>query len=63
MRDATDAIAYAKRREQAKLHVLAVIWNSILAREADRTGKPAVARDASLTAAAHALAVVELSQT
>lgn len=61
MRDAADAIAYAKRREQAKLHVLAVIWQSITARAADLAGRPADARDASLDAAAHARAVVELS--
>lgn len=58
MRDSAQAIAYAQRREQAKLHTLAVIFKSITARAADLAGRPADARDASLDAAAHARAVV-----
>lgn len=61
MRDTPAAIAYAQRREHARLHTLAVIWQSITARAADLAGRPADARDASLDAAAHARAVVELA--
>ena len=61
MRDAKDALDYWQRRELARKHVLAVIWHSITARAADLAGRPADARDASLDAAAHARAVVELS--
>lgn len=60
--DTPAALDYWQRREQARKHVLAVIFKSITARAADLAGRPADARDASLDAAAHARAVVELSQ-
>lgn len=61
MRDAKAALDYWQRREQARKHVLSVIFKSIAARSADLAGRPADARDASLDAAAHARAVVDLS--
>ena len=59
--DTPSAQEYALRQEQARKHTLAVIWQSIMAHAADLAGRPADARDASLDAAAHARAVVELS--
>lgn len=63
MRDTPAALAYAAHRDQARKHVLAVIWLSIMARECDRTHRPAAARDASLDAAAHVRCVIDLSTT
>ena len=61
IRDTPAALSYWQRREQARLHVCAVIWHSITARAADLAGLPARARDASLDAAAHERHVIALS--
>ena len=51
MRDAKDALDYWQRREQARKHVLSVIWLSIIAAQWDILKRPDLAQQASRDAA------------
>lgn len=61
MRDSADAIAYAKRREQAELHVLSVIWLSITAAQWDILKRPDLAQQASRDAADNCKRIADLA--